>query len=217
MSKIRVFLADDHTMLREALVMLINNQSDMEVVGQADSGLGLLQNIQTAHANIVVMDISMPGSSGMQTASLLRERHPEIHVIALTRHSEPGYLRQMLQAGARGYVLKQAAVEDLLLAIRNVASGKTYLDNTLSGQVVSGFFANQGQKIPAGEPELSNRESEVVRLAANGYSNKEIALQLGISGKTVDTYKLRAMEKLGLHSRVSLVRYALQNGWLEEA
>lgn len=216
MSKIRIFLADDHTMLREGLVALITSQSDMQVVGQADSGRTLFQSIQSCQADIVIMDISMPDVSGIQATSQLQELCPEIKVIALTRHSEPGYVRQMLQAGARGYVLKQAAADELLLAIRSVAQGQSFLDSTLSNRVVDGFFANQGQPSPASDLALSEREAEVVRLTAYGYSNKEIALQLGISAKTVDTYKVRAMEKLGLHSRVGLVQYALQKGWLEQ-
>lgn len=216
MSKIRIFLADDHTMLREGLVALITSQSDMQVVGQADSGRTLFQSIQNCQADIVIMDISMPDVSGIQATSQLQELCPEIKVIALTRHSEPGYVRQMLQAGARGYVLKQAAADELLLAIRSVAQGQSFLDSTLSNRVVDGFFANQGQPSPASDLALSEREAEVVRLTAYGYSNKEIALQLGISAKTVDTYKVRAMEKLGLHSRVGLVQYALQKGWLEQ-
>lgn len=216
MSKIRIFLADDHTMLREGLVALINDQSDMEVVGEADSARMLFQNIQTCEVDIVVMDISMPGVSGILATSQLQELCPEIKVIALSRHSEAGYVRQMLQAGARGYVLKQAAADELLIAIRSVANGQTFLDNTLSNRVVDGFFANQGLPSPASDLALSDREAEVVRLTAYGYSNKEIALQLGISVKTVDTYKVRAMEKLGLHSRVGLVQYALQKGWLEQ-
>lgn len=216
MPKIRIFLADDHTMLREGLVALINTQSDMEVIGEADSAGMLFQSVQTCQPDIVVMDISMPGVSGILATSQLQERCPEIKVIALTRHSEPGYVRQMLQAGARGYVLKQAAADELLIAIRSVANGQTFLDSTLSNRVVDGFFANQGQPSPSNDLALSDREAEVVRLTAYGYSNKEIALQLGISVKTVDTYKVRAMEKLGLHSRVGLVQYALQKGWLEQ-
>jgi DNA-binding NarL/FixJ family response regulator len=213
MHKLRVFLADDHVVLRDGLSMLINAQSDMEVVGYAGDGRGLVQQIQDSQADVVVMDVSMPGG-GAQATAQVRQACPEIQVVALTRHSEAGYVRQLMQAGARGYILKQAAASALIDAIRAVANGGTYLDSTLTGRAVQGFVRTQ--RSAAQDADLSAREAEVVRLLAYGYSNKEIATQLGVSIKTIDTYKVRAMEKLGLRSRVALVRYALQCGWLDQ-
>jgi two-component system response regulator NreC len=217
MRKLRIMLADDHAVLREGLALLINSQHDMEVVGQAADGRMVLQQTLDCQPDVVVMDLSMPGPSAAHVAAHLRESCPDLHIVALTRHSEPGYVRQMLQAGAKGYVLKQARSDDIISAIRTVAAGGTFLDATLAGRLVHHFVRGQAQGAQSSDPDLSEREAEVVRLVALGYSNKEIATQLGISVKTIDTYKMRAMEKLGLHSRAALVRYALQRGWLAQS
>lgn len=216
MRKLRIFLADDHVVLRDGLTVLINTQPDMEVVGEAADGRGLLQQAPQCRPDVVVMDVSMPNMGGAQTTAQVRQMWPEIQVVALTRHSEPGYVRQLLQAGAHGYVLKQAGAEELIEAIRTVAAGGTYLDSSLTSRAVQEFVRTQSESSAPRELDLSEREADVVRFLAQGYSNKEIATQLGISAKTVDTYKARAMEKLGLHSRAGLVRYALQRGWLDQ-
>jgi two-component system, NarL family, response regulator NreC len=215
MRKLRIFIADDHVVLREGLAMLIDAQPDMEVVGQAADGRTLVQQTQDCQADVVIMDVSMPGG-GAQATAQLRQACPNIHVIALTRHSESGYVRRLLQAGARGYVLKGAGSQELIDAIRAVAAGGNYLDSTLTDRAVHTFVRTQTESSPVPESDLSDREAEVVRLTAYGYTNKEIATQLGVSIKSADTYKARAMEKLGLHSRAGLVRYALQCGWLDE-
>lgn len=216
MHKLRIFLVDDHVVLREGLKALIDAQADMQVVGQAGDGRDLLQQTLNCQPDVLVIDVSMPGVNGTQAAAQIHQSCPNVHVVALTRHSEPAYVRQMLQSGARGYVLKRAPAEELIDAIRVVAGGGTYLDATLAGRVVNSFVRGQTTG-EANEQDLSERETDVVRLTAFGYSNKEIATQLGVSVKTVDTYKTRAMEKLGLHSRAALVRYALQRGWLDSA
>jgi DNA-binding NarL/FixJ family response regulator len=216
MQKLRIFIADDHVVLREGLVLLIDAQQDMEVVGQAADGRDLVQQVQKCAVDVVIMDISMPGGGAIATAQI-RQLCPKVEVIALTRHSEPGYVRQLLQAGARGYILKAAGVTELLDAIRAVMAGQTYLDSTLTDRAVNAFVRSQTENLNLPILDLSEREAEVVRLISHGYTNKEIAAQLGVSIKTVDTYKARSMEKLGLHSRAALVRYALQRGWLEQA
>ncbi|MBK9714035.1 MAG: response regulator transcription factor [Kouleothrix sp.] len=217
MRKLRIFLADDHVVLREGLKALIDAQPDMEVVGQAGDGRAMLQQTLDCSPDLVVMDLSMPGVNGAQATAQLRQLCPDVRVVALTRHGEAGYVRQMLQSGAQGYVLKQAAAEELIGAIRSVASGGTFLDTSLAGRLVNSFVRGQTQSSVAHEQDLSEREADVVRLTALGYSNKEIATRLSLSVKTVDTYKMRAMEKLGLHSRAELVRYAIQRGWLDQA
>ncbi|HNP69804.1 MAG TPA: response regulator transcription factor [Kouleothrix sp.] len=214
--KLRIFLADDHAVLREGLAALIGEQMDMEVIGQASDGRIAIDQIRDCRPDVAVIDVSMPGLSGAQLTAQLLETCPEIQVVALTRHSEPGYVRQMLQAGARGYMLKQTSAAELLSAIRAVAEGRTHLDTAIAGRVVQSFVRTQAANEGA-EADLSAREADVVRLTAFGYSNKEIATRLGISVKTVDTYKNRAMEKLGLHSRAALVRYAMQRGWFDES
>lgn len=216
MNRLRVFLADDHVVLREGLKALIDAQMDMQVVGQAGDGRDLLQQALDCQAEVIVLDLSMPGVNGTQAAAQIHEASPNLRVVALTRHAEPAYVRQMLQAGARGYMLKQTSAAELLSAIRAVAEGRTHLDTAIAGRVVQSFVRTQAANESA-EADLSAREADVVRLTAFGYSNKEIATRLGISVKTVDTYKNRAMEKLGLHSRAALVRYAMQRGWFDES
>ncbi len=216
MPKLRIFLADDHVVLREGLTVLINAQHDMEVIGQAGDGRVALQQTADCRPDIVIVDISMPSLNGIQLTEQLKHVCPEVQVVVLTRHTEPGYIRRMLQVGAHGYVLKQADAAELIAAIRAVAGGGTYLNSSLTDRVVDKFVRTQTQSGTAQDSDLSERETNVVRLTAQGYSNKEIATQLGISVKTVDTYKARAMEKLGLRSRAGLVRYALQRGWLDQ-
>ncbi len=212
--KLNIFLVDDHEIVREGIASLISIQTDMEVVGQASDGETAFQQIQSCAPDIVIMDVSMPNMNGIQATTHIHKVCPDAAVVALTRHSDAGYARQMLHAGARGYVLKQAAARDLIAAIRTVATGGVYLDATIAGRVVPN---GDGHTLAGGvREELSERETEVVRLIAYGYSNKEIASQLAISVKTVDTYKARAMEKLQLFSRTALVRYALEQGWMGE-
>jgi DNA-binding NarL/FixJ family response regulator len=215
MSKLGVFLADDHAVVLEGLKSLVNAQADMEVVGAAGDGEAACAQVPQLRPDVVVLDISMPGLSGARAAERLHQECPQVKVLALTIHEDKGYLRQLLEAGASGYVLKRAAAEELIRAIRTVAAGGVYLDPALAGKVVRGFVRKQPGNEVAEEAELSDREVAVVRLIASGYSNKEIAGQLAISVKTVETYKARSLEKLGLHSRADLVRHALQQGWLQ--
>ncbi|MCA1614748.1 MAG: response regulator transcription factor [Acidobacteria bacterium] len=216
MSKLRVFLADDHMVVREGLKALVNAQPDMYVVGEADNGDAAWRAACELAADVVVMDVSMPEMSGAEATERLRRERPQVMVLALTVYEDKSYLRQMLSAGASGYVLKRAATDELVRAIRTVAAGGSYVDPTLAGSLVSSFFNQKTAegRSPAGE--LSDRESQVLRLIAWGYSNKEIGWKLNISAKTVDTYKLRLMEKLNLRSRTDIVRYALQQGLLQE-
>ncbi|RPI30000.1 MAG: DNA-binding response regulator [Chloroflexota bacterium] len=215
MHKIKVFLAEDHAVVREGLKLLVNSQPDMTVVGEAGDGRSAWQHAIETKAEVVVMDVTMPELNGVEATRLLRENAPTIKVLALTVHEDKGYLRKLLELGASGYVLKKAAADDLISAIRTVASGGMYLDPAMAGRVVSSMLENPNGTGPV-ESHLSQREAEVVKLIAQGYSNKEIALQLEISVKTVETYKYRVMEKLSLNSRADLVRYALQQGWLQE-
>lgn len=214
MTKLRVFLADDHAVVREGLKALINAQSGMAVVGEAADGLAACEQAPALRPDVVVMDVSMPGLTGSQATERLRRQCPAVKVLALTVHEDKGYIRQLLAAGAAGYVLKRAAPEELIHAIRVVAGGGVYLDPSMAGKVVGGFVR---KPVDPGQPslELSDREAEVAQQTAAGHSNKEIAAHLDLSIKTVETYRARAMEKLGLQSRAELVRYAVQQGWLQ--
>lgn len=215
MGKIRVFLADDHAVVREGLRALIDAQPDMHVVGEAENGRAAWQLAKGLDPDVAVMDVSMPEMGGAQATERLRAECPRVKVLALTVYEDRAYLRQMLEAGASGYVLKRVAMEELAQAVRVVAAGGSYIDPTLAGQVISGYL-NQDPAAGKTAAELSEREAQVLRLVAWGYSNKEIGWKLNINVKTVDTYKLRLMEKLNLRSRTDIVRYALRKGWLQD-
>ncbi len=214
---LKVFLADDHEMIREGLKILIQEQADMEVIGEAGSGRAAWQQIKNLQPDIVVTDISMPDMNGTQLTKRLKQEYPHIKVIALTAFEDQNYLRQLLQAGVSGYVLKRVAAKELIYAVRIVAGGGIYIEPSLAGGVVGGYIGRRSNTGINSAVDLSEREEEVLRRIALGYSNKEIAVQLDISVKTIETYKTRLMEKLDLHSRVDIVRYALQQGWLQKS
>ena len=216
MNKLRVLLADDHMIVREGLKTLINGQPDMQVVGEAVNGREALKCAIELSPDLVVMDISMPEMNGVEATERLRKECPQIKIIALTIYEDISYLRQLLKAGASGYVIKRAVVEELVHAVRICAAGGSYIEPTLAGQVVSTYI-NRGSGLGGpSQGELSDRETQVLRLVAFGYSNKEIGAKLGISVKTVETYKVRLMGKLNLRSRVEMVRYALRQGLLRD-
>lgn len=214
MPVLKILLADDHPIVREGLKTLILTQPDMEVIGEASDGQEACQQASLLQPDLVIMDISMPGLGGTQATERLCRECPDTKVLVLTIHEDKGYIRQLLAAGAAGYVLKRAAGEELIHAIRVVSAGRTYLDPDMAGKVVTGFVRRTGESLPTKGPSLSDRELEIAKLTASGHSNKEIGNLLDLSVKTVETYRTRGMEKLGLSSRVDLVRYAVQQGWL---
>ena len=213
MLKLRILLADDHAIVREGLKALISRQPDMEVVGEAVNGLEAVALAHACAPDVVVIDVSMPILSGGEATARIRRELPAIRVLALSVHDEVGYVRQLLEAGASGYILKRLAADALIAAIRSVAAGGVYLDPLVAGLVVAEAVgrASSGSE---DRPALSERENDVLRMIAQGYSNKEIAAVLSLSVKTVETYKARAMEKLALDSRVAIVRFAVEHGWL---
>lgn len=215
MSKLRVFLTDDHPIVREGLRTLVNAQSDMEVVGEASDGSEALDRVPETQPDIVVMDVSMPRLNGVQATQHLRHSFPQAKILVLTVHEDRSYLRQFLEAGASGYVLKRAASHDLINALRAVAAGGTYLDPVVT-EKLGKLVRRQSIQDALQGTDLSEREEEVIKFIAHGFSNKEIASRLAISIKTVETYKTRSLEKLGLRSRADIVRYALAQGWLKE-
>jgi len=217
MAKLQIFLADDHMVVREGLKTLINGQPDMLVIGEAGDGETAWQQARECQPDVVIMDVTMPGLNGVLATIRLKHACPQIKVLALSVHDDTSYLRQLLTAGAAGYVLKHAAADDLIQAIRIVAAGGIYLDPALAGHVVARYVQVPGVASALLGTDLSEREIEVVQRIAHGYSNKEIAAQLNLSVKTVETYRARAMEKMGIDSRAELVRYALEHGWLRPA
>jgi two-component system, NarL family, response regulator NreC len=212
---LRILLADDHVTVRHGLKLLIDSQPDMKVVSEASDGATAIQRAVDVKPDVVVMDISMPGMNGLVATRTLKQRQPETAIITLTRHSDDAYLQELLRAGVSGYVLKQSAPAELLQAIRVAAAGGQYLDSTLTARVTAGFLAREGKRATKSGVTLSDRESEVLRLIASGYSNKEIAARLALSVKTVEAHKANAMRKLGLAGRIDIVKYAILQGWLD--
>ena len=211
--KIRILLADDHAVLRAGLRALLSREPDMEVVGEAASGPEALRKVDELRPDVVLMDISMPGAEGIEATAQIRRRHPQIKVLILTMHEDRRFLRSALEAGAAGYVVKRAADMELIKAIRTVQQGEGFLHPSMAKFLIEEFADTQSSP-PSEDRLLSDREREVLRLIAEGLSYKEMADRLGISVKTIETHRERIKEKLDLHSRAELVRYALEQGLL---
>ncbi|HKP70921.1 MAG TPA: response regulator transcription factor [Pyrinomonadaceae bacterium] len=213
----RILLAEDHNTVREGIKLLVNAQPDMEVIGEAADGRAAITETRRLSPDLLVMDISMPEMNGLRATEKLREEFPDLKILTLTRHTDDGYLQQLIKAGVNGYVLKQSAPTELINAIRTVTSGRSYVDSELTQRVLGGYARRAAGPLRGeGAPEVSDRESEVLRLIAWGYSNKEIATRLSLSVKTIEAHKSNAMRKLNMRSRIDIVRYAILQGWLEE-
>jgi DNA-binding NarL/FixJ family response regulator len=214
MNKVRVILADDHAVVREGLKRLIENEPDIDVVGEAEDGRGAVDQARKLSPDVAVIDVTMVPVGGLQATREMREHCPNTRVLALTVHEDRSYVQELLEAGASGYVLKRAAGEELIGAIRAVASKGIYVDPRVAGKLIS-VLSQRRVNNSDSVAELSDRETAVMRLIAQGFTNKEISAQLGVSVKTVETYKARSMEKLGLRSRVDIVRTGRDRGWLD--
>ena len=210
---IRVMLADDHAILRAGLRALLGAEPDIEVVGEAADGQEAVALAERLRPDVVVMDISMPRMDGLQATRRITERLPDTRVLILTMHAEEQYLLQVLGAGGAGYVLKRSADDELLEAIRVVHRGEAFLYPSATKLLLEAYKRSD-RPGEARADTLTEREAEVLKLTAEGYSNTEIAGRIYLSPKTVDTYRQRIMEKLGLHHRAELVRYALDRGLL---
>jgi DNA-binding NarL/FixJ family response regulator len=215
-ARLRVLLADDHVTVRHGLKLIIEGQPDMSVVAEASDGETAIEQAQALKPDVVVMDISMPGMTGLVATRKLKRIQPDAAIVTLTRHSDDAYLQELLRAGVAGYVLKQSAPSELVQAIRAAASGGQYVDSSLTARITAGFLGREGRR-DGKAAALSERESDVLRLIAQGYSNKEIAARLSLSVKTVEAHKANAMRKLGLNGRIDIVRYAILQGWLQNA
>jgi two-component system response regulator NreC len=215
--KIRILLADDHTILRAGLKMMLNAQPDMEVVGEAQDGRQSIHEAQRLQPDIVLMDITMPDMNGIEATKQIKRLLPDIKVLILTMHEHDEYVFQALRAGASGYMLKEAADTDLISALRVIQSGQFYLSPTAQSVMVGDYL----QRVRTGEEKdsyssLTEREREILKLVAEGHTNNQIAERLVISPKTVDTHRTHIMDKLNLHSRAELVKYAMRRGLLED-
>ena len=214
--RLRILLADDHVVMRQGLKLLIEGQKDMIVVSEAGDGASAVQQAQELKPDVIIMDISMPGMNGLVATRTLKRVLPDAVVVTLTRHGDDAYLQELMRAGASAYVLKQSAPVELIQAIRACAAGGQYLDSALTARVTAGFLGRDLKKLNQAGASPSERESEVLRLIAAGYSNKEIASRLTLSVKTVEAHKANAMRKLGLNGRIDIVKYAILQGWLKD-
>lgn len=214
---IKLIIVDDHAMVRSGLRMLLSSKEDIEVAAEASEGDEGIKAALEHRPDVVLMDLSMPhGKDGLTAASELKQQLPDVAILILTMHDDDEYLFRAIHAGASGYVLKNAPHEELLTAIRSVAKGDAYLYPTATKRLMNEYV----DRLSRGESSdqfdtLSEREKEVLELAAKGYSNKEIAEQLIISVKTVETHKSNVMEKLGLKSRPELIKFAMKKGLLQ--
>lgn len=214
--RLRILLVEDHETVRQGLKLLIDRESDLEVVDEASDGAEAIKRAGLGHLDVVVMDLSMPGTSGVVATRRLKELRPDLAVVSLTRHADQTFLEELLRAGASGYVLKQSPHTELFRAIRAAAGGQQYIDPALTHHLAAPFTAHVRKRARSGVPSVTGRETEVLRLVSRGYSNKEIAAKLGVSIKTIEVHKANAMRKLGLNGRIELLQYALHQGWLHD-
>lgn len=212
---LRVLLVDDHPLLRAGVTSLLKSEGDLDVVGEADNGYAAVKMATKLTPDVVVMDVSLPHLSGAEATKQILEADPSLRILAFSAHEEAAFARLLLSAGAAGYALKRSACDELVRAVRVVADGGTYVDPSLARALMGN---GQRRQSPDGVQavSLSEREAEVIRLIAKGHTSKEMAQTLGLSPRTLETYKARAMSKLDLHTRADLIRYALRCGWLRD-
>jgi DNA-binding NarL/FixJ family response regulator len=209
---VRIMLADDHPLIREAIGHLVAGAPEFELVGEAADGKECLARIDELHPDILILDIAMPGMNGEQVARELRHRHPELKIIALSGYTDRQFVRAMTRAGAKGYVVKSASGRELVQALRAVASGKNYLSPEVTGAVMN-LWEDAAPRNGSSQPEtLGKREREVLKLIAEGNRSATIATQMGIAVATVDAHRRNILRKLNLHSIADLTRYALRHG-----
>ena len=214
--KIRVMIVDDHAILRAGLRMLVNAQADMEVVSEAPDGEKAVQEVRESRPDVTLLDLTMPRVGGMKALQEIARNCPETRVLVLTMHDDPAYLRSALAAGASGYLLKRAVDSELIAAIRAVHRGGVFVDSRLASILVQDVLAKKATKTGPTQPVniLSDRELQVLKLVARGYSSAQIAKQIAVGVKTVETYRSRLAEKLGLRTRSDVIRFAVQMGLL---
>jgi len=213
MTKTRVLLAEDHTIVRKGLCALLDAEPSIEVIGEAQDGREALLKAEQLHPDIVLMDISMPGLNGLEATRQIKKRFPEVKVLILTVHSDEEYIRQILRAGASGYLVKQAAPHELISAIEAIQRGESYLSPSVSKKVVQEYVQHAAGAAEEDSYErLTDREREVLQLIAEGNSTRDIAELLHLSVKTAETHRARLMRKLDIHSTAELTQYAIRKG-----
>lgn len=211
--KQRIFIVEDHTLLRAGLRALLSQDPDLEIVGEADNGRDAIRAVGLLAPHLVLMDLSMPGMNGIEAMQDIKRRNPETRVLVLTIHKTDEYIHESLRAGADGYILKDATHDELRVAIRSVLNGKTYLSPDISGKVIHGYLGTgKAAHVGSAWDTLTHREREVLKLVAEGHPNKYIADYLCLSIKTVEKHRSNLMKKLNLHNASTLTTYAIEKG-----
>lgn len=216
MNKINVFLADDHTIVRKGIKSILEQSPDIQVVGEAEDGKSAIDEIEKIMPDIAVIDISMPLLNGIEVTRIIGKRNPEIKIIILSQYSSDEYVFEVLKAGARAYVLKKAAPEELIAAIHAVFNGHSYLSPEISKKVTDQLIKSKGLMVPPTKTvKLTPREREVLQLIAEGHKNRQIADILFVSIKTIESHRTKIMEKLDLHNAAEITRYAISQGIIQ--
>jgi DNA-binding NarL/FixJ family response regulator len=211
--KKRILIVEDHTLLRAGLSALLSRDADIEVVGEADNGRDAVRSVSAVSPHLVLMDLSMPGSNGIEAIFEIKKRYPEVRVLVLTLHKSDEYIQESLRAGADGYILKDASHDELRVAVRSVLNGKTYLSPDISSKVVNGYLGSGGGGTPmAVWNTVTHRERQVLKLVAEGRPNRVIAEYLCLSVKTVEKHRSNLMKKLDLHNASALTAFAIAKG-----
>ncbi len=212
MKKITVLVAEDHTIVRKGICSLIDGKAEIQVVGEAEDGREAIDKAGTLLPDVVLMDITMPHLNGLEATRQIKKLFPQIKILALTMYTNEEYILQILQAGASGYVIKQAAPAELISAIHAVYRGDSFLSPSISKTIIDEYLRRTTPAVPVEQEKLTDREREVLQLIAEGYSNREIADKLNLSVKTVGVHRTNIMEKLEIHNVTDLVKYALRKG-----
>ncbi|MBI4286479.1 MAG: response regulator transcription factor [Chloroflexi bacterium] len=218
MNKIRVLIADDHAIVREGIRLILSMHDDIEVVGEAADGREAIDLVNKLAPDIVLMDMAMPGLGGLEATLEIMKLRPQTRVVVLTQYDDSEYIYRFLKAGAAGYVLKKAVGSDLIAAVRAVYQGKSFVDPSIAEKVIKGYLEHTTE-VTTSEAEyerLSDREKQVLKLIAEGYTTRHIAETLDLSIKTVMTHRTNLMEKLGLHNRADLIKYAIRKGLVRD-
>ena len=212
-NKTRILIVDDHALMREGIMAFLKFHDDLEIVGEASNGLEAIEKAEKLRPDVILMDISMPELGGIEATVEIKKRLPDTKILILTQYSDKEYVSRLLKAGVSGYILKQAVGTDLISAIKAVAKGESYLYSSIASKVISGYLGKSAE-ISVEDPyeKLTDREKQVLKLIAEGHSHKEVAIRLDISVKTVIAHQTNISEKLDLHSRAALIKFAITKG-----